>query len=108
MRRRRLVPGLLALLAAGAAGAVALPTGGGGRPRPRPRLALPTPRSLARAVTVAGVLEHMAAVERIADRNGGDRAAGRPGFDESAHYVAARLGAAGWRVSTRPAVPPLR
>ena len=63
MRRRRLVPGLLALLAAGAAGAVALPTGGGGRPRPRPRLALPTPRSLARAVTVAGVLEHMAAVE---------------------------------------------
>jgi Zn-dependent M28 family amino/carboxypeptidase len=44
------------------------------------------------------VLEHLRALQRIADRNGGNRAAGTKGYDASARYVAARMRAAGYRV----------
>src|SRR4051794_11049330 len=50
------------------------------------------------AITRAELDEHLAALQRIADRNGGNRSAGTPGFDQSADYVAARLRDAGWRV----------
>jgi hypothetical protein len=65
----------------------------------RPRLALPSGAALARAVTPAGIEQHMAALQRIASRDGGNRAAGTPGYRDSAAYVADRLRAAGWRVS---------
>jgi peptidase M28-like protein/PA domain-containing protein len=67
--------------------------------RPPAGSARPSP-----AITRAELQEHLAALQRIADRNGGNRSAGTRGYDESADYVAARLRDAGWRV-TRQDVP---
>jgi Zn-dependent M28 family amino/carboxypeptidase len=50
------------------------------------------------AITRAELTAHLAALQRIADDNRGNRAAGTPGYDASADYVAARLRDAGWRV----------
>ena len=57
------------------------------------------PRLLLECVTVAGVREHQAEFQAIADANGDTRWDGTPGFDASADYVATRLEAAGWSVS---------
>jgi Iap family predicted aminopeptidase len=54
--------------------------------------------ALARSVTVAGLVEHLKALQDIADRSGGTRAAGTAGDRASVRYVADRLRAAGWRV----------
>ena len=43
-------------------------------------------------------LEHLAALQAIADANGGTRASGTPGYDESADYVADLLEEAGFIV----------
>ncbi len=48
--------------------------------------------------TVAGVREHLVALQRIADRNGGTRAAGTRGYEASARYVAERMRHAGYAV----------
>ncbi len=48
---------------------------------------------------IAGVSAHLTAFQRIAERNGGNRAAGTSGYDASARYVAARMRSAGYRVS---------
>jgi Zn-dependent M28 family amino/carboxypeptidase len=52
-----------------------------------------------RRVTVGGVMAHARALQRIADRNGGNRAAGTPGYRASVDYVAGRLEAAGYNVN---------
>lgn len=54
--------------------------------------------SLAEAVTPAGVRFHMAAFQRIADANGGTRAAGTPGYAASLRYAEGVLRRAGYRV----------
>jgi hypothetical protein len=56
------------------------------------------------AITRGELEQHLSALGRIADRNHGTRAAGTPGYDQSADYVAARLADAGWKV-TRQDVP---
>src|SRR4051794_1691437 len=64
-----------------------------------------TPSSAERpapVVTRAELEEHLAALQRIADRNRGTRAAGTPGYAQSADYVAARLEDAGWKVTRQP------
>lgn len=43
---------------------------------------------------------HLIAFQRIADRNGGNRAANTPGYDASVDYVAGKLTEAGFLVST--------
>jgi Zn-dependent M28 family amino/carboxypeptidase len=53
---------------------------------------------LARAVTIEGIREHLRALQRIADNNGGTRYAGSPGFDASVDYAADRLEDAGFEV----------
>ena len=53
---------------------------------------------LRNAVTVDGVNAHRSAFQTIADANGGTRAAGTPGYDASADYVAATMLAAGYDV----------
>ena len=58
--------------------------------------------SLARSVTVPGLVEHLRALQRIADGAGGTRAAGSPGDRESERYVVRRLRAAGWHVRLQP------
>jgi hypothetical protein len=54
---------------------------------------------LLECVTVEGVREHQAAFQAIADANGGNRAAGLPGYEASVEYVVERLEAAGWNVT---------
>jgi Zn-dependent M28 family amino/carboxypeptidase len=50
-------------------------------------------------VRVEGVREHQAALQAIADANGGTRAAATPGYDASVDYVVKTLNAAGWSVA---------
>jgi Zn-dependent M28 family amino/carboxypeptidase len=56
---------------------------------------------LRNAVTVGGILAHERVFQRIANQNGGTRASGTPGYDASADYVAERLEAAGYEVTTQ-------
>ena len=53
------------------------------------------------AVTTDGVLQHLRAFQSIADANGGNRAAGSPGYDASVIYVVDKMRAAGYDVSTQ-------
>ena len=55
-----------------------------------------TPRKIMECVTVEGVREHQAALQAIADANGGTRFAGTPGHDASVQYVVDTLEAAGY------------
>jgi hypothetical protein len=64
---------------------------GGERP-PEPPPPPPSP------ITEAGLVGHLAALQEIAQANGGERAAGTPGYAASADYVAEVLRGAGWRV----------
>ncbi|WP_242903772.1 M28 family peptidase [Actinomadura terrae] len=60
-----------------------------------PAGAAPAKPNLAKLVALKDVRRHLAAFQEIADYNGGNRAAGRPGYDVSVKYVAGRLRAAG-------------
>ncbi len=55
-----------------------------------------------RAITEAELDEHLSALQEIADRSGGTRAAGTPGDRASVDYVAQRLREARWRVRLVP------
>jgi hypothetical protein len=50
-------------------------------------------------VSVDGMLEHLEALQAIADAHGGTRVAGSPGFEASARYVADVLRATGYEVT---------
>jgi len=68
------------------------------------RLAAPgAPSALAHrlteAVTVPGIRRHQRALQRIADKSHGNRAAGLTGYGRSVRYVASHLRAADYRVS---------
>lgn len=78
MRRLVAVVAVASVVLAGSASA--------GSPRPE----------LAGLVTSGDVQRHLAAFQNIADRHGGNRAAGTPGFEVSATYVERRLLAAGY------------
>jgi Iap family predicted aminopeptidase len=54
----------------------------------------------------AGLREHLQALQEIADENAGNRAAGTPGSEASAEYVADQLREAGWRVELEPVTFP--
>ena len=56
-------------------------------------------QGLRKAVTLDGVREHQAALQAVADANGGTRASGTPGYAASAAYVRGRLEAAGYVVT---------
>ena len=58
-------------------------------------------RSLERAVGVDGITKHLKALQRIADRNDGNRASGLPGFDASVEYVRDKLKRAGYETSVQ-------
>jgi Zn-dependent M28 family amino/carboxypeptidase len=53
-------------------------------------------------VTLAGIREHQAAFQEIANQNNGTRLAGTAGYDESVDYVVARLTAAGYTPVVQP------
>src|SRR5687767_4513578 len=50
-------------------------------------------------VTVGGMMSHERALQRVANRNGGTRASGTPGYLASVEYVEGRLEAAGYEVT---------
>jgi Zn-dependent M28 family amino/carboxypeptidase len=54
---------------------------------------------LLECVRLEGVREHQAALQAIADANGGTRASATPGYTASVDYVVDTLEAAGWTVS---------
>lgn len=58
------------------------------------------PEQLTAKVTTDGVYRHLRAFQRIADTNGGNRAAGTPGYQKSVEYVVNALTRAGFAVST--------
>jgi Zn-dependent M28 family amino/carboxypeptidase len=58
-----------------------------------------THAKLQECVTLEGVREHQAALQAIADANGGTRAAGTTGYDQSLDYVVSKMTAAGYDVS---------
>lgn len=58
-----------------------------------------THAKLLECVTLEGVRAHQAALQEIADANGGIRTSGTPGYDESVEYVAGKLEAAGYQVT---------
>ena len=55
-------------------------------------------RKLRNAVSANGILAHERVFQKIANENGGIRASGTPGYDESAKYVARTLRNSGYRV----------
>jgi Zn-dependent M28 family amino/carboxypeptidase len=57
---------------------------------------------LTRAVAVSGIMRHERAFANIAERNGGTRVSGSPGFDKSRDYVVGQLQNAGWTVTVQP------
>jgi Zn-dependent M28 family amino/carboxypeptidase len=50
-------------------------------------------------VTLDGVRAHQAALQAIADANGGTRAAGTTGYDQSVAYIVDKMSAAGYQVT---------
>jgi aminopeptidase Y len=60
-----------------------------------------TIEKLLECVDVEGVREHQAALQDIADANGGIRTSGTPGYDASVDYVVERMEAAGYEVTTQ-------
>ena len=56
-------------------------------------------QKLMECVTLSGVREHQAALQAIATANGGTRASGFPGYEESVDYVVERMTAAGYNVT---------
>lgn len=57
---------------------------------------------LTECVTIDGVRAHQAALQAIADANGGIRTSGTSGYDASAEYVYNQLAAAGYNVEYQP------
>jgi Zn-dependent M28 family amino/carboxypeptidase len=56
------------------------------------------PAQTEQRIPFSAIREHLVAFQRIADRNGGTRAAATPGHDASARYVATRMREAGYSV----------
>jgi Zn-dependent M28 family amino/carboxypeptidase len=59
-------------------------------------------RLLVKQVSGKNVDKHLRALQAIADANGGNRAAGSPGYDASRDYVAGKLRRAGYKVELQP------
>jgi aminopeptidase Y len=59
-------------------------------------------KKLLECVTLAGVREHQAAFQAIANANGNTRVSGSPGYDLSVDYVVDRATAAGYNVTVQP------
>ena len=92
MSRRSLA--LCAAAVAAVVGLLAPPVAQASDNRSRPPS---TARELRDAVEVDGILDHLDALQDIADDNDGTRASGTPGYEESVDYVVHRLRRAGYR-----------
>jgi len=86
---------LAAALAVGASAALVLITGPGAAAQQEGSL----PPELAQAVSGDNINRHLIALQRIADQNGGTRAASTAGYNRSAEYIAGKLADAGYDVT---------
>ncbi|MFL6127227.1 M28 family metallopeptidase [Actinophytocola sp.] len=87
--------GVAVLAAATGLGIATVPASAQASPIPDgPALA----RQLVKKVDVANTNRHLIALQRLADRNGGTRAAGTKGHTDSAEYIATKLEGAGFIV----------
>ena len=99
---RRIATAAVAVVSAGALSVGFLAAPAEAAPGPATRLA----ERLVRQTNVADTNRHLIALQRISDRNGGNRAApdgesaAAPGYDESVAYVADQLRRAGFIVRT--------
>jgi Zn-dependent M28 family amino/carboxypeptidase len=99
-RRTRLVATSAAgLLAVAGTLATAAPAAAGGGWNACEQRSNNTTDKLLECVDVAGVKEHLTALQEIADANAGNRASGSTGFAASADYVESTLQAAGYTVT---------
>ncbi|WP_421742698.1 M20/M25/M40 family metallo-hydrolase [Cellulomonas sp.] len=94
MAPRRTLVALVSSLTIVAAGALASPAAAHGRGTPEEKFA--------QKVTTRNVLGHLGALQKIADQNGGNRAALTPGYEASARYVERTLKKAGYRTERDP------
>ena len=97
-RLRLAFAGILVTLAATACGSAAL-----GAPPIAPDG--PLVQQLTGEVSDAGALKHLQALQKIADKHGGNRAAGTTGYDASVDYVVGVLRDIGFKASTPTFVP---
>lgn len=65
-------------------------------------LVLAAPAAAQRPIGPADVEPHLAALQAVADANGGNRAAGRPGEPATVAYIASTLTSLGWGVTQQP------
>jgi len=94
MAARRTLVALASSIAIVAAGALTSPAAAHDRGR--------SPEKFAQKVSTRAVQGHLEAFQRIADKNGGNRAALTPGYEESARYVERTLRKAGYRTERDP------
>ncbi|WP_315097111.1 M20/M25/M40 family metallo-hydrolase [uncultured Cellulomonas sp.] len=94
MTPRRTLVALVSSITIVAAGALASPAAAHGRGTPAERFA--------QQVSTRNVQGHLAALQKIADQNGGNRAALTPGYEASARYVERTLRKAGYRTERDP------
>jgi len=94
MRGRSAFAAAVVIVTIAVAAFTAVPAVGG--PRACTKRTNDTIAKLLECVTLEGVREHQAALQAIADDNGGNRFSGLPGHDESVEYVVERLEAAGY------------
>jgi Zn-dependent M28 family amino/carboxypeptidase len=97
--RRRSLAAVL-IVAAVIAALISAPgaTARGGKPHACAERANVTYRALLDCVTLEGVRRHQAALQAIADANGGTRAAATPGYEASVDYVVEQLEGTNWDV----------
>ena len=101
-RTKIILAGVVALiLVSSGVGLAALFTASGAEapPETNPEPSRKLSAQLRESVTPGGILEHVRRFAAIAEENGGNRAAGTPGYDASAEYVARTLREAGYEVS---------
>lgn len=96
--RRTLTTLAATALVAGAATAPAVADPGHDRAGGNPN----SPEKLVAAVDADSLWDHMEALYAAAEANGGNRAAGTPGYDASVDYVVGQLEAAGYDVELQP------
>jgi Zn-dependent M28 family amino/carboxypeptidase len=92
----------LAVIAAAAIAPATVPTISSAAPKAKKDKSEKVAAKLADAVTVNGIMRHERAFANIAERNGGTRVSGSPGFDKSRDYVVNTLQSAGWTVNVQP------
>ncbi len=90
----------LAILAAVALAAGCAKPADGGQPVRENQAALEFAAELSGKLTVEAMVDHLAALQDIADAHGGTRAVGTPGYDASVDYVVGVLRDAGFDVQT--------